>query len=69
MSDYSRRWERRPAKVDCYVCHGDKNEVSITAGGNEYVEAGECCAFTGLDEIPWTELFKIGRKQWNGDGS
>lgn len=69
MSDYSYRWERRPSMVDCYVCRGDITEVSHTAGGNDHVQAGECCAYTGLDEIPWTELFKIDRSQWNGAGS
>ncbi len=68
MSAYSRKWERRPSKVDCWHCGGDKDDKGSQPGGNELVEAGECCAETGLDAIPWTELFRAGRARWNGGG-
>ncbi len=45
---YFRQWERRAPPADCIVCGGDRFDAG----------AGDCCANTGLEAIPWTELFR-----------
>ncbi len=62
MSHYSDRWSLRPEKVDCLTCKGDETTVGV----HTVIHPGGCCAKTGLDEIPWSELFRKGRKQWKG---
>ena len=66
MSEYSNKWESRPENVDCFVCRGD--EYYVKPGDRDMIEPGKCCANTGLDEIPWAELFRNGRDRRNGGG-
>ncbi len=49
---YMEQWYRRKVDVDCPECAGDLQ-------GDE--APGSCCTWTGLDPIPWSELFKDGR--------
>lgn len=61
MSKYWDRWSIRPDAVDCFDCTGDPNASCPV----DPVPCAEC-AFTGLDPIPWSELFTHGRidKSW-----
>lgn len=65
MRSYSDRWAMRPGKIDCTVCTGDARHL-MEDGDTKMIQPLDCCAFTGLDEIPWTELFMIGRMHRNG---
>lgn len=64
MSKYAHRWTWRPEKVDCRICGGDIHDRE--RGSPTLILPREaatvCCAGTGLDEIPWSELFKKGRR-------
>ncbi len=68
MRAYPSKWAMRPEKVDCLVCKGDISDENLDENRHKLIRPGECCAGTGLDELPWTELFKKGRRQWNGVG-
>ncbi len=50
--EYKERWRARPTDVDCWECAGIDG-VSLTSW-----KMSNCCAGTGLDTIPWAELFK-----------
>jgi len=54
------QYPRRPACVDCRLCDG----FGVwRLKGSDAVRSQSCedCARTGLDAIPWTELFLVGR--------
>lgn len=59
MSSYADKWSMRPGQVDCYWCGGDGN---LRDDEDADISPEKCCSFTGLDQIPWSELFKKGRK-------
>jgi len=68
--NYVNLWVNRPETVDCSICAGDaadRSQLHPGADADRDIHAGPCCAYTGLDEIPWSELFMIGRDQWNGE--
>ena len=58
------RYFERPAMVDCKTCHGRGMIHSI---GREF-QTKDCgtCALTGLDPIPWQELYMLGRGSMRG---
>jgi len=49
-TDYMVKWGERPDTVDCLNCAGDEG------GTINRLNCSECC-LTGLDHIPWAELF------------
>lgn len=62
-NEYMMQWGKRPDQVDCRNCCGDETGVI------NRLNCGQC-AGTGLDPIPWNELFTRGRKlgwnEWRG---
>ena len=59
LHGYYAKWGQRRDNVDCPECEGDRSSMSQPGG------PGLCCAFTGLDAIPWSELFTRGRDRVN----
>ena len=57
IKTYKDLWLQRRDEVDCRQCHGDYYE-----GDTPQREACKECAWTGLEPIPWTELFMDLRK-------
>ncbi len=55
MKSYEDLWLMRRDAVDCYTCNAD-----IDPPSRDSPRPGECCSFTGLEPIPWEELFS-----WN----
>ena len=51
MKTYKQLWINRSWAVDCYICGGDIK--------NFPPDPDPCpeCSMTGLEAIPWTELF------------
>ena len=60
LHEYYEKWGSRRDNVDCTECEGGQfSSVNQPAGPQE------CCAYTGLDAIPWSELFTAGRNRVN----
>lgn len=56
------RYSRRKDQVDCWKCGGF---ASVHANDNPELRVIDCpqCLATGIDPVPWSELFKYGRVQ------
>lgn len=61
-----KQWILRPEQIDCHICGGASNSEEGYEDEDIFIDAGECCAGTGLDEMPWTETHTQGRERWNG---
>lgn len=58
------RFSRRPVQADCRKCRGRGAEINdYKTDGTEYCKS---CGGSGLDAIPWAELFKLNgeRGRW-----
>ena len=64
---YKDQWMERPENVDCHICGGDGSlrDANRDDPKLDVIQAEECCSFTGIDQIPWSELFRSGRSTWN----
>ena len=57
--DVTRRYVSRPPRVDCFLCGG--RGVLSADSSLTWTEVCLECHGTGLDAIPWEELFPKGR--------
>ncbi len=54
-----KRYSKRKDQVDCFKCEGF---ASVHTNDNPEFHVIDCpqCLGTGIDPIPWSEIFKLG---------